>query len=392
VGGVKRTGDHEENTLPRKEQKTSNTIPQSKQTPISSLPIPPQSQPQLDLSEKQPQAKKSKTSWDYAKEWFDLGKVVVPLSTKGDGAPNDGKFPCVIEWQKTTLEQSKTYLSAPTHKNKNWGLLTGKLNNLFVVDLDIAKENQLSGVEYLLDFMIENDIKCNHMVRTGSGGYHLYFKWDQQKHLPLFAGLEINGKKYGIDVRSDKGQIVMPGSFHYKSGKKYELMPNDETGEEPKIDQLEKMDSKLFEHLHRLKYPTISQTIAPITNQNRMSMSLQPPRRPQQHQQQQQQQQPTFRSTSNPSQYQPNSIENLDVSIHSLEGEKQTMDFDEESDVEKGKGDDDELSDIERDGIFDFELDMEDLDDMGIPSPISRSLQNEETEMMEVYSKCKSID
>jgi hypothetical protein len=249
VSGVKRTYD--ESTPPRKEQKTiqsqkldnlndtSNIILPSNQSPIS-LPIP--SQPQLDSSEKQPQDKPTKTAWHHAKEWFDLGFIVVPLHSKGDGSQNDGKYPCVKEWQKTTLEQSKMYLAKPYYKKNNWGLLTGKVNGLWVVDLDLAKNNQLSGIDYVMDFMNKYNIQCNYMVETGSKGYHLYFKWDEQKHLSLFAGLTIEGKKYGIDVRSDGGQIVLPGSLHYKTGNYYKLIQG-------KPDELQVIDERLFNHL-----------------------------------------------------------------------------------------------------------------------------------------------
>ena len=112
-------------------------------------------------------------------QWYDLGKIVVPLTSKGDGCPNDGKSTCIKEWQKTTLEQTKKYLENSKFKNHNWGILTGEVNSIEIVDLDVAKENQLSGVEYLSNFIRKNGIDCKHIVMTGSGGYHLYFKWDR---------------------------------------------------------------------------------------------------------------------------------------------------------------------------------------------------------------------
>jgi hypothetical protein len=210
---------------------------------------------------------KKKTARMHAKEWFDIGKIVVPLVSNKDGKDNDGKYPCVQEWQETTLEQSKKYLEKTWYKNNNWGLLTGKVNGLYVLDLDMAKENQLSGVSYVLDFMEKNGIQCNYMVKTGSGGRHLYFKYDEKIHLKQFAGLEIEGKKYGIDVRSDGGQIVLPGSFHYKSEKKYELICGNPS-------ELGIMDEKLFEHLKlfapskgRRKNSGVSSTLSTLTSQ-----------------------------------------------------------------------------------------------------------------------------
>jgi hypothetical protein len=189
---------------------------------------------------------------------------VFPLSTNGGTvkAGQAGKSPCVTGWQNATLKQSKEYLEDPSFKNNNWGLLTGERNGLFVLDLDLAKpdKGQLSGLEYVLAFMDRNKIDCSYVVETGSGGGHLYFKWDEHlKFDKTFAGIQINGLNYGIDVRSNvNGQIVLPGSNHYASGNRYELIKGNPT-------ELQTIDKELFDHLYGLKYPTtpLQRTITP---------------------------------------------------------------------------------------------------------------------------------
>jgi hypothetical protein len=123
----------------------------------------------------------TKTAWEHAKEWVNQGKIVFPL-TKQSIPPNDkdGKSPCVGKWQETTLEESKKNLE------KSYELLTGERNGLYVLDLDLASpdQNKFSGVDYIMKFMKNNGIQCNYMVRTGSGGLHLYFKWDAKIYLP----------------------------------------------------------------------------------------------------------------------------------------------------------------------------------------------------------------
>ena len=96
------------------------------------------------------------------------------------------------------------------HPDANIGVATGKVSNLTVIDVDPRH----GGLESLRQFEDENgplpDVPA---VRTGGGGLHFYFKY-----LP---GL---GNKTallpGLDVKSDGGYVVYPGSTH-ESGRRY---------------------------------------------------------------------------------------------------------------------------------------------------------------------------
>ena len=97
-------------------------------------------------------------------------------------------------------------------KGNNLGILTGRTNDLIVIDIDLLKS--------------DNDTECDGMIlydqmlythnnglaletptcRTQSGGLHLYFKYDSRIHTTT----KVSG--YSIDVRSDGAYVVAPPS------------------------------------------------------------------------------------------------------------------------------------------------------------------------------------
>jgi hypothetical protein len=186
-------------------------------------------------------------AWTTAREWYEKGKIVIPLSIDGKA---QGKAPCITGWQHTTLEQSKAYLDTPTYRSRNWGILTGEKNGFWVLDLDLAKEGTLSGVDYVVNWMKTNNIEsCPCAVQTGSGGMHFYFQWNPPLSFEKnFAGLTVDGKRYGIDVRSNGGQVVLPGSVHPTTGKKYAWVTENHFDPQP-------IPSTLFQHLEQLTKP-----------------------------------------------------------------------------------------------------------------------------------------
>ena len=92
----------------------------------------------------------------------------------------------------------------------NVGVASGKVSDLIVLDVDPRH----GGLESLRQFEDENgplpDVPA---VRTGGGGFHFYFKY-----LPGLGNRV--GLLPGIDVKSDGGFVVYPGSIH-KSGRRY---------------------------------------------------------------------------------------------------------------------------------------------------------------------------
>lgn len=82
----------------------------------------------------------------------------------------------------------------------NIGIVTGKVSGITVIDLDTNEEGE---VRTPLSTFPET-----FTVRTGNGGYHLYYKYH--------PGLSISANQYpqypGLDMRSDGGFVVAPYS------------------------------------------------------------------------------------------------------------------------------------------------------------------------------------
>lgn len=108
---------------------------------------------------------------------------------------NDKK-PFIKGWNKTkeTIH--------PTDINQNTGILTGKINNLTVLDIDV-KDN---GLKYWKEISKEYKEIQTPMAKTPSGGLHIYFKYN--KKIPNFNRISINGEKIGWDGIGDNRQVI----------------------------------------------------------------------------------------------------------------------------------------------------------------------------------------
>jgi len=107
------------------------------------------------------------------------------------------KYPYLKEWQK--IKKSKEIKG-----DENIGILTGKVNNIIVVDID-KKDNGLKIWKKWIKEYGEIDTPT---IKTGGleGGIHLYFKYD--KDIKSSLKIKIDGKRIGIDIKSDGGQVV----------------------------------------------------------------------------------------------------------------------------------------------------------------------------------------
>ena len=113
----------------------------------------------------------------------------------------------------------------------NVALLTGKINNILVVDVD-KKDNGIEEFEkYINEFGEIKTIKQN----TPSGGYHLFFKYTSSNSDDQFLieNYLKNKSKYrngkGIDIRSNGGYVIIaPSEYIYDKTtiKKYEFENN----------------------------------------------------------------------------------------------------------------------------------------------------------------------
>lgn len=136
----------------------------------------------------------------------DRGFVVIPLN---------GKRPIIKGWQTLDIEsgRSKTTRFFNSNSDINLGILTGIPSSIVVIDIDL-REN---GISNWLDIVSDRDMEDTFVVKTGSGGYHIYYQYDHR----LSMCRKITG--VGIDFKSNGGQVVAPGSIHPDTGNVYTI-------------------------------------------------------------------------------------------------------------------------------------------------------------------------
>ena len=142
---------------------------------------------------------------EMAEDAISRGFIPIPLKKKR---------PYLPKWQQTKPEDALRRIKREVKRKAldNIGVLTGEPSGIVVLDIDYKPEN----FEYPNTFVVET-----------SRGYHLYFKYD-----PRFNEnrSKINGKK--IDLKSNGGQIVYPGSEH-EDGTLYTIVNDAEIIEMP---------------------------------------------------------------------------------------------------------------------------------------------------------------
>jgi len=116
---------------------------------------------------------------------------------------------CGDAWEKEENFVKNTKL-VKIRKSPMYGILTGKANNLIVVDYDIYKEKY--NPEHNINY---TTLKAKHpqavIAQTQSGGFHVYHKYSAQvEHWTNVQGLD----GY-IDIKTTGGYIVAPKSTGY---------------------------------------------------------------------------------------------------------------------------------------------------------------------------------
>jgi hypothetical protein len=93
----------------------------------------------------------------------------------------------------------------------NVGVRTGAVSGLVVIDID----PQHGGLETIRRIHAEHPLPQGLRVRTGSGGWHLYFAHPGHR-ISNSAGTVLGP---GVDVRGDGGYVIAPPSNHVSGGK-----------------------------------------------------------------------------------------------------------------------------------------------------------------------------
>lgn len=150
---------------------------------------------------------------DYALEYARMGMAVFPV--------NRLKKPYIINgFLKATTDEAQIETWWNTWPDANIGIATGKLSNgICVIDLDLDEEKGKNGIKTLRDWeALHGTFPPSWLAITGRGGWHYYFKADEE------VKCRINMLP-GIDIRGDGGYIVAPPSIH-SNGNQYRWSNN----------------------------------------------------------------------------------------------------------------------------------------------------------------------
>lgn len=127
------------------------------------------------------------------------GHYILPLKPKG-------KTPLIKDWPNKASNNPEQiqewWVQTP---DANIGLLTGKKNGLFVIDVDGEYPAHFPPLDGAVN------------VKTGRG-FHYYYKYPEGEEVP--SRIKLEGE--AVDVRSDNAYVVAPPSMH-ESGVRYEF-------------------------------------------------------------------------------------------------------------------------------------------------------------------------
>ena len=126
--------------------------------------------------------------------------------------PLNGKKPKIKKWTSRTMKDARKGFK----EGDNVGIRTGKCCRIIVLDIDKAQ----GGLRYWKRLIKKYGDILTPCVRTGSGGLHYYFIY-QTGLKSTSRVLQENGEPVGIDIKTDGGQVVYPGSIHPDTGEEY---------------------------------------------------------------------------------------------------------------------------------------------------------------------------
>jgi len=147
-----------------------------------------------------------------ARQYLDLGKSIIPLIKKQNEKGVD-KFTPFNSWKiyqekLTTIEQWKSWSANQRPGELGIGIVTGKLSNLTVMDID--QKNGVDGWASLAQLeAIFGKLPPTIQVKTPHG-MHLYFSYIEGSR----NSVGVIGD--GIDIRSEGGFVVAPPTPGYE--------------------------------------------------------------------------------------------------------------------------------------------------------------------------------
>jgi P4 family phage/plasmid primase-like protien len=121
----------------------------------------------------------------------------------------DIKYP--TNWENIKLQDNQF-----NTKHNGLALLTGKVNNIIVVDID--------NLEHWEEFLEKNNSEEPNTVKaiSGSGGIHLYFKYSDDLD-DIKSTSKCFDPDYDIDIRTNGGNIIAPPTTYYNENLKKQV-------------------------------------------------------------------------------------------------------------------------------------------------------------------------
>jgi hypothetical protein len=149
------------------------------------------------------------STYDFAYDYFLLGWHLLPVQP--------GKKVPFGRWGGKELGPDTPPGHWRRHPELNLGIGTGPVSGVFALDIDPAK----GGLDTLRAYQSKHGpLPEAPLVRTGSGGWHVYFEWPADQEVTNSAGK----LGPGLDVRGIGGYVVAPPSLH-PNGRRYAWHP-----------------------------------------------------------------------------------------------------------------------------------------------------------------------
>jgi len=152
----------------------------------------------------------------HAKDYLAQGFTSIGLTVSYSHENNKKQVLFKQLWQNAVPD---THASFFKNTDNGIALLTGEVNDLYVVDCDLLKEKDVTlgtmcGVAVFSDLIKSNKLPENTSIqRSASGGMHYFFSLSKSFGNGLLSGkntskLVVNGNSTSIDTRGEKGCII----------------------------------------------------------------------------------------------------------------------------------------------------------------------------------------
>ncbi|MDR8394452.1 phage/plasmid primase, P4 family [Aliifodinibius sp. S!AR15-10] len=182
------------------------------------------------------------TALDLAEKKFCIVPMHHPKEKGACSCGNDcgsiGKHPRIRGWpKKASRDPTQIRQWWRRWPDANIGIACGKDSNLVVLDMDPRHggEQALDELEDKIGVFTQTTT-----VSTGGGGSHFYFRYPGEKQMKNSVG--VLGE--GLDIRTDGGLVVAPGSLH-QSGNYYNWLIG--------LEEIEPFPQTLLNHLSEQK-------------------------------------------------------------------------------------------------------------------------------------------